>query len=95
MYENDEVTRGAGKAVCRATLKEVRPGEAVVDQVLKFDLRGPAAAAVREASGKGAMTWDTERGLLKTLGASTKIVTIRGQITHTVTVALLSDPPAK
>src|SRR5688572_101790 len=87
-YENEELTRGVGKALCRARLKELKPGEAQIEQVVKFDIAAPFAAAIKEASGKGALVWDTERGMLKTLGTTSKFVTIKGDATHTVTVAL-------
>ena len=94
-YENDDVTAGLGKAVCRARLKELKAGEAIVEQTVKFDLAGPMAAAVKEATGKGTFAWDTEGGFLKTLGATSKIVTIKGDASHTVTVALLREEPKK
>jgi len=94
-YENEEITRGVGKAVCRSKLKELKPGEAQIEQTVKFDFEAPVAAAIKEASGKGALVWDTERGMLKTLGTTSKIVTLKGDATHTVTVALLPDAPAK
>lgn len=93
-YDSAEITRGIGKAVCRARVKEFKPGEAQIEQAVKFDIAAPDAV-IREASGKGALVWDTERGMLKTLGTTSKIVTIRGDATHTVTVALLPDAPAK
>jgi hypothetical protein len=90
-YENDDVTRGLGKAVCKAKLKELKAGEAVIEQAVTFDLAGPLAPAIKEASGKGTLTWDTDGGFLKSLGATSKIVTIKGDAVHTVTVAL--QPP--
>ncbi|HEU4339864.1 MAG TPA: hypothetical protein VFS19_07325 [Planctomycetota bacterium] len=94
-YESEDVTRGVGKAVCRSRLKELKPGEAQIEQTVKFDFDAPYAAAIKEASGKGALVWDTERGMLKTLGTTSKFVTLKGDATHTVTVALLKDAPAK
>ena len=94
-YENDEVTTGLGKATCRARLKELKAGEAVVEQTVKFDFAAPVAVAIKEASGKGTFAWDTEGGFLKTLGATSKIVTIKGDATHTVTVALQREDPKK
>ncbi len=94
-YENDDVTKGVGKAVCQSRLKEVRAGEAVIEQTVKFDFAEGIGKAIKEASGKGALSWDIERGMLKSLGATSKFVTVRSDATHTVTVALLPDAPPK
>jgi len=94
-YDNKEITQGVGRALVTATLKSVKAGEALVDQAVKFEFAAPVAAAIKEATGKGTFAWDTERGMLKSLGITSKIVSLRGDVTHTVTVALKPDAPAK
>lgn len=92
-YDDDKVTEGRGRAVCTSTLKEIRGGTAVVDQVVKFDFPAPIAAGIKEASGKGTYAWDVGRGMLKTLGLSSRLQTLKGDVTHRVTVALLGETP--
>ena len=94
-YDNKEITQGVGRAVLTATLKSVKAGEAIVEQAVKFEFAAPVAAAVKEATGKGTFAWDTEGGLLKSLATTSRIVSLRGEVTHTVTVALKPDAPAK
>jgi hypothetical protein len=62
---------------------------------VKFEFAPAVAPAIKEATGKGSLTWDTERGMLKTLGMTSKIVSLRGDASHTLTVSLLPDAPAK
>jgi hypothetical protein len=86
-YDSRELTRGAGTAVCQSRLKAVRGGEADIEQTVKFDIAPPFAAGIKEAAGKGALVWDVERGRLKTLGLTAKILKAGGDVSLTVTAA--------
>ena len=94
-YDNKDVTQGVGRAVLTSTLKSVKGAEATIEQAVKFEFAPAVAPAIKEATGKGSLTWDTERGMLKTLGMTSKIVSLKGDASHTLTVSLLPDAPAK
>src|SRR5262245_8101618 len=94
-YEVEAPPEGRGTAVCAAKIAKFRPGEAVIDQAIRFEFDPGIRALVKEASGKGSLTWDTSRGVLKTLGATSKIVMLRGDVTHSLTIALLPDETPK
>jgi hypothetical protein len=87
-YDSRELTKGAGTAVCVSRLKAVGKGEAEIEQVVKFDIAPAFAAGIKEASGKGALVWDTQRGALKTLGLTAKILRPGADASLTVTVSL-------
>ena len=92
-FESKELTKGLAKATCTATLKEVRDGTATVEQAIAFEFPAPVAAGVKEASGKGTLTWDTKRGVLKSLGAVVTVKFIICEGTHRLTVALVEPLP--
>jgi hypothetical protein len=94
-YDFNEVMKTGGTATCKAQLKEVRAGVASVDQALEFKYPDALGALVKGAKGRGSLTWDIERGVLKSLGATSEIRLIKSDVVHTVTVGLLPDAPAK
>jgi hypothetical protein len=87
-YDSRELTQGAGSAVCQSKLKAVRGSEAEIEQIVKFDIAPAFAAGIKEASGKGALVWDTQRGMLKTLGLTAKILRPGADTSLSVTVSL-------
>lgn len=94
-YEFKEVMKTGGTATCKAQLKQVRGGIATVEQAMEFKYPDALGALVKEAKGRGSLTWDIERGVLKSLGATSEIRLIKSDVVHTLTVALLPDAAAK
>lgn len=81
-------------AVSRCKLKEIRSGEALLDQAVSFEFPAEVAAEIKESSGKGSIWWDTGKGLLKSLNTTARIKTTMGDITVTLSV-LQAPAPAK
>lgn len=94
-FECKEFSKGLLKIARTFTLKEIKEGTAVVGISMRADLSPVTGKTIKDATGEGNLTWDTTRGILKTLGTVIRMKIGTVDVSHRMTIQLLPEPPPK